>query len=109
MDWRHGRYYYCVRNRLYLEHRHGAQPVKLGALALGYLVQGWRNRLGAAAARGIVDAYRLGRQQRRQRPRAPLSPATRSYLREHEGLHGSSVGERCRAVLSRLPPDPPPP
>jgi GT2 family glycosyltransferase len=106
LSWRGGRYYYCVRNRLYVEHRYGLSHASLVTLALGYVVKGCRNGLASEGIRGVAAAIRLSAQQRHNRPRTSLLPSTRAYLREREGFHGNSLIEQCRAALSRLPPDP---
>jgi GT2 family glycosyltransferase len=106
LSWRGGRYYYCVRNRLYIEHMYMSSPASLVTLALGYLVKGWRNGLLGEGVRGVADAIRLTWQQRHRRPRTSLLPSTRAYLSQHEGFHGKSLVERFRAALSLLPPDP---
>jgi GT2 family glycosyltransferase len=105
LGWRTGRYYYCVRNRLYLEHRFGARPAWLAALAFGYVVRGCHNGVGLAAVRGIAGAVVLAARCRRSRPRIRLSPATRAYLREHEGVHGSSARRLLKAAVRPLPRD----
>jgi len=104
--WDDGRFYFCVRNRLYLEYCYGAGPSSLGALVLGYVVKGWRNHVARDAFRGACAALRLGLRRRGERSRTPLSPQTRAYLREHEGVHGTGLGERARAVLHPLPREP---
>jgi GT2 family glycosyltransferase len=106
LGWEDGRFYFCVRNRLYLEHCYGAAPGALGVLALGYVVRGWRNHVTGQAVRGAGAALALVVRRRHERPRTPLSARTRAYLREHEGVHGTGLGERVRALLSRLPDEP---
>jgi GT2 family glycosyltransferase len=103
VEWDGGRFYYCVRNRIYLEYCYGLPPASLAALAVGYLVRGCRNHLAGEALRGVAAAVALGFGRRHVRPRTPLTPRTRAYLQEHEGVHGRRPGERLRAVLARLP------
>ena len=103
LGWADGRFYYCVRNRLYLEYCYGAAPYWLATVAVGYVLRGCRNRLAGAALRGVAAAGVLAVTRRRQRPRTPLTPETRAYLREHEGVHGNRPGQRLRAILARLP------
>ena len=104
--WDNGRFYFCVRNRLYLEYCYGAAPGVLGLLAVGYVLMGWRNHLAGQAVRGVGAALSLAVRRRHERPRTPLSARTRAYLREHEGVHGRGPRERTRALLARLPDEP---
>jgi GT2 family glycosyltransferase len=103
VGWGDGRFYYCVRNRIYLEHCYGSPPAALAALAAGYVLRGCRNHLAGEALHGIAGAVALAVERRHVRPRTPLSPGTRAYLRRHEGVYGRRPGERARAVLTRLP------
>jgi GT2 family glycosyltransferase len=106
LAWEDGRFYLCVRNRLYLEYCYGAAPGALGLLALGYVLRGWRNHVAGQAVRGVGGALGLAVRRRHERLRTPLSARTRAYLREHEGVHGTGARERARALLARLPDEP---
>jgi GT2 family glycosyltransferase len=103
IGWDDGRLYYCVRNRIYLEYCYGSAAASLAALAVGYVIRGCRNHVAGEALRGVVAGVALAVEQRHVRPRTPLTPETRAYLREHEGVHGRRPGERLRAALTRLP------
>jgi GT2 family glycosyltransferase len=105
LDWCSGRYFYLVRNRLYLEYQYRGSAARLLAMAVGYLAKGMRNGVSLEGARGIVSAVGLARRQRHRRARVALSPRTRVYLREHERRHRGSLSRRLRQeVLGRLPP-----
>lgn len=104
LDWRGGRYFYLVRNRLYLEYQYRGSAARLLAMALGYAIKGVRNGVSLEGARGIASAVGLVRRQRHRRPRAALSPRTRAYLWEHEGRHRGPLLRRLRQeMLGRLP------
>jgi GT2 family glycosyltransferase len=104
LDWRSGRYFYLVRNRLYLEYQYHGSAARLLAMALGYAIKGVRNGVSLEGARGIAGAVGLARRQHHRRARAALSPRTRAYLWEHHGRHRGPLRRRLRQeVLGRLP------
>lgn len=105
--WDGGRYYYLVRNRLYIFEKYGTPlPVTL-TFALGYLVKGAANGVLGQVPRAIADALKLAQRFRREtadRRLYRLSAAARSYIDEHDTkLRGSLLRRLKGELLGRLP------
>lgn len=101
IDWSSGRWYYFVRNRLYLERKHGASLFSVALMFLGYMLKGLRNHVLMDGLRGATAALNL---MLELRP-GPASMLRRSgYPKWAEGAHRPSWWRRIRTdVLSRLP------
>ncbi|MBN1668947.1 MAG: glycosyltransferase family 2 protein [Anaerolineales bacterium] len=104
--WEHNRYYYLVRNILYLslkyERRYGYTLLQAG----GYFLKGIFNRLGRQAVTGIKDAFIMSFQARRtwQLDNPALSQQARAYLYEHDTRHRGNLWRRMlQEVLVKLP------
>jgi len=107
VSWDGGRYYYLVRNRLYLFEKYGTLlPVTL-LFALGYLIKGRANNVLDQVPRAIADAFKLSARFRREtsdRRLYRLSPAARFYISEHDTKLRGSIFRRLKAeLLGRLP------
>ena len=101
VDWNRGRYYYNVRNMVYLNFKHFRDPWQLFVYSMGYLLKGVLNRQTRASLRGLLDAFRLV--WRHHRTMVPLSQRARSYIEEHETRPRGSLWSRCkREVLVKL-------
>lgn len=100
LDWAGGRFYYNVRNMLYLNRKY--RPVRglTAAYAAGYLLKGLRNGLAEEALRGIRDGLRLGRQAGTRRP---LPRPARDYIQRHEfAPRGSAWRRLWREIFPKL-------
>jgi GT2 family glycosyltransferase len=98
--WSATRWFYFVRNRLYIELKSGASLPGLGARIGGYLVKGARNGLAWQTLCAVPAAVRMARAVRAQR----LPPAARAYLAANDAAHRGSVLTRLRReVLATLP------
>jgi GT2 family glycosyltransferase len=107
VSWDGGRYYYIVRNRLYLYAKYGASfPVVL-AFAFGYLIKGAANGVLGQVPRAIVDCFKMTSRFRRETPDRrlyDLSPAAREYIAAHDlRLRGSIFKRLRKELLGRLP------
>jgi GT2 family glycosyltransferase len=107
VSWDGGRYYYLVRNRLYLFDKYGAMPAVTFAFALGYLVKGLVNGVADQVPRAIADALKLSwrfRRETKDRRLYRMSAAARAYIGEHDTkLRGSWLHRVRVELLGRLP------
>ncbi len=98
--WSGARWFYFVRNRLYVGHKSGACWFAMTPRYAGYLVRGLRNGMLRQTLRALLAAFALARRSER----SPLSSEARSYLWRADGAHRGSPLTRLRAeVLRRLP------
>ncbi|HEY1936127.1 MAG TPA: glycosyltransferase [Acetobacteraceae bacterium] len=98
--WSADRWFYFVRNRLYIGRKFGAGWPALVARFGGYLVKGLRHGMLRQTLRACAAAICL---QPGCEPRA-LSPEARAYLWQNDGLHRGGWLTRLRSeVLARLP------
>jgi GT2 family glycosyltransferase len=98
--WSGTRWYYFVRNRLYIDRKAGAGWLALAPRIAGYLVKGTRNGLAWQTLRALPDAARMARAV----PPSPLSAPARAYLAQNDKAHrGSMLARLRREVLAALP------
>jgi GT2 family glycosyltransferase len=93
VDWAGGRFYFNVRNMIYLNRKYlpgGGLP---GAYAAGYVLKGLRNGMTGDAIRGIRDGLRLARESGVRRP---LGDAARAYIQRYEHTPRGSAWRRLR-------------
>jgi GT2 family glycosyltransferase len=91
IDWVHGRYYYNVRNMLYLTRKYFQDPAMLAAYVGGYLIKGLRNGLFMATLKGVWNGLRLGLDKDQ---RVYLGKAARSQIMEYEFEPRGSAWQR---------------
>ena len=103
-NWSDRRWFFFVRNRLYIARKHGAAWWALLPRIVGYVLRGLRNGLGAVTLRAIAAAIRM----QAEMPRAPLPPQARAYLRRHDGLQRGSLLRRLGAEVFAVLPRPAP-
>ena len=98
--WSGTRWFYFVRNRLYIGLKSDESWLALTPRILGYLAKGARNGVLVQTLRALPAARRLARQATPQ----ALPPAARAYLAANDGAHrGSSLVRLKREVLAVLP------
>lgn len=104
--WKNDRYYYLVRNGLYVRYKYGAPLSEIAAIGAGYVVKGHVNGVAGQAYRAVRDAVRMCAKfsRRRREPIFHLSEAARRYIFEHDlRLRGSFWQRARREVFARLP------
>jgi len=102
ISWAEGRYYYNVRNMLYLQRKYWHDPWMLLEYLLGYLIKGLGNGLFRATLKGVRDGLRM---QARGEGAAVLDEAARAYVFAHEYAPRGSAWRRFRReVVLRLSP-----
>lgn len=98
-NWTGTRWFYFVRNRLYIGAKWTPWP-RLLPRAAGYVLKGVRNGLWAQTLRALPAAWRLSRTAPRRRMPAPGL----AYLRRNDAAHrGSLLARVRREVLTALP------
>lgn len=107
VGWNGKRFYYLVRNTLYINHKFGAGPLGFGRGAAGFMLRGLRYGLGYAAVRGIVGSlwmclrFSLLAQDKLA---YQLSEQARSYIAQTDQQRSEPLRLRLRRALRPLPP-----
>ena len=98
--WTGTRWFYFVRNRLYIGHKSGESWLGMVPRIAGYVAKGARNGVLWQTMRALPAAWRMARQS----PPAPLPPRARAYLAANDAVYrGSTLARVRREVLAALP------
>jgi GT2 family glycosyltransferase len=106
LNWSDRRYFYSVRNTLYINHKYGAGASGFVRGAGGFLLSGLYNRVAVSALCGIGAALALNAQfsrRRDERAACQLSMQTRRYIDATELRERESVMSKLRRKLTPLP------
>lgn len=107
VTWEGGRYYYMVRNRLYLDYKYGKPLPLIALIAAAYLMKGIYNGVGGQALAGIGGTFKLARsfaKETSDKSLYRLAPATKAYINELDGkLRGSLLFRLKTEVFAKLP------
>lgn len=108
VNWNATRWFYFIRNRLYIGHKTGDGSVALAARFTVYLLRSLRQGAAYQALRALPAAIGLAANAPRQR----LSVATRAYLRRNDASHrksplGQFLAELRGPKKPTAPPRPP--
>jgi GT2 family glycosyltransferase len=99
VGWSSARWFYFVRNRLYIERKLGNGWLALTPRVAGYLLKGSRNRMPLQTVRAILAAAAMT-------PRSPFRPmpaAGTSYLTRNDRAHrGSLLHRLVHEALGRI-------
>jgi GT2 family glycosyltransferase len=96
--WSRERWFYFVRNRIYIAHKWNAGWLPLAARIAAYVVKGLRHGVLRPTLRAVVAAGRMPVVPR------PMPPALRAYLARHDAAHrGGWCARLRREVLARRP------
>lgn len=106
--WDSGRYYYAVRNSLYIEYKFGAPWRRLARIAAGAVAKGAYNGLLGQSLRAVANAAPMAARFSRQaaaRPLHDLGDEARAYIRRHErvGAGTEPFWDRLRRPFQKLP------
>jgi GT2 family glycosyltransferase len=105
--WSDRRYYFVVRNALYINHKFGAGPFRFARSVGSLFVRGVRNGLAPAAVRGIAEGcvlslqFSFGDPERREMYR--LTPEVRRYIDDIEHKTHETVLQKLVRQLTLLP------
>ena len=98
--WSGTRWFYFVRNRLYIGRKAGDSWAALTPRIAGYLVRGARNGVFMQTLRALPAARRMASTAAAE----PLPPRARAYLAANDAAHrGSTLARLRREVLAVLP------
>jgi GT2 family glycosyltransferase len=98
--WGGTRWFYFVRNRLYIGRKSGESWAALAPRFAAYLVKGLRNGVAGQTLRALPAAVAMARAA----PSRRLSAAARDYLARNDAAHrGSGFARLRREVLAALP------
>ncbi len=98
--WSATRWFYFVRNRLYIGRKSGESWPHMAPRICGYLVKGARNGVFWQTLRALPAARRMARAV----PPSVLPPQARAYLAANDAAHrGSAFARLRREVLAVLP------
>jgi len=107
IPWRKGRYYYTVRNRLYIHWKYGARFRRFARSAAGFLIKGAYNGLFCQTLSGLIDAIRLCRKFDRSasdRSLYVLRHDVREYIRVCNPHDQINIWDKLRThTFRRLP------
>ncbi|MET0390469.1 MAG: glycosyltransferase [Polyangiales bacterium] len=106
LQWNDRRYFFLVRNSLYINHKYGAGPRGFARGALSFTLRGARNGLCSAAMRGIAAGLVMSIQfSLNPQEHAPyrLSPELRRYIDETDQKTQESYFHKLRRQLTPLP------
>jgi GT2 family glycosyltransferase len=99
VGWSEARWFYFVRNRLYIERKLGSGWVSIAPRAAGYVLKGVRNGLLRATLRAIRGAAGMAPRHGQRL----MSAAAQSYLWRNDLVYRGSVLRRLRTeVLGRV-------
>ncbi len=100
VSWSGTRWFYSVRNQLYIARKWGASWPALVPRCCAYVIKGARNGVASQTLPAMLAAMRLAAAV----PVASLSPAAQEYLRQHDRAHRGSLHRRVsQELLSKLP------
>jgi len=105
VDWSADRWFYFVRNRLYIERKLGRRWPTMALRTAGYLLKGIRNGVLPQTLRAVLAAGRLPSLAGKASGRIgqSLPPAAAFYLRRNDLAHrGPPLARIRREVLSRI-------
>jgi GT2 family glycosyltransferase len=107
VSWTGGRFYYRVRNRLYIEYKYGAPILYLIGLAGAYILMGVHNGVIRQALRGAWDAIGMCRRYsriHRGRAASRLSADAHRYILDNDIRHRGGLWRRLQVELfAKLP------
>lgn len=105
--WDAGRYYYAVRNSLYIEYKFGTPWRRIARMAAGAVAKGAYNGLLGQSLRAVADVVPMAARFRRQAASLPLhrlSPEARAYIQRHERVDPPApIWYRLRRPFQKLP------
>ena len=97
VGWGGDRWFYHVRNRLYIERKLGRTWPSLAPRIAGYLLKGMRNELAGPTIRGVRAALTMVPETTKGLP-----IAGRTYCMRNDSAHRGGVRRLMRDVFSRL-------
>lgn len=105
IQWSRGRYYYAVRNTLFIEYKFGTPWLSLARAVAGMTAKGFYNGLVSQTLRAIVDATAMAARSSARRSSGiyRLSADVRQYITRCERVTSETFWERVRRQFQKLP------
>lgn len=107
VGWDRGRYYYAVRNRLYIHYKTGTGMPRIIVSAIVRVIRGAYNGLLVQAVKGVVDAIGMCRRfsaSSQDKAIYRLSEDTKRYIRKYDLKDEVSLWRQIRRhTISKLP------
>jgi GT2 family glycosyltransferase len=106
LGWSDKRYYFLVRNSLYINHKFGAGPRGFIRGSLSFLLRGLRNGLSPAALRGIASGFGMSLRfslDPQDKADYQLPPLVHQYIAETDLKQDETVLQKFRRQLTVLP------
>jgi GT2 family glycosyltransferase len=106
ISWENNRFYYLVRNAIYINYKYYQQIPRVTIIALGYCTKGIFNFLPKQTVLGIIDGTKMcfSLKQRRNLSELNLTESSRQYIWQHNLRYRGSFWHRIRnEVLVSLP------
>lgn len=105
-SWNDRRYFYMVRNALYINHKYGAGATGFARGTISFLLRGVRNGVGFAALRGVAAAASMNLRfsldpTRKEAHR--LTPELVQYIADTDCKRRESPLQKLRRQLTLLP------
>lgn len=107
VTWGSRRYYFTVRNTMYVNYKFGTPAWRQARAALAFVVRGVANGVVRQAVAGVTDSLAMMRRFKRtvaDKAVYRLSPETRAYIAATD-MRGESLLDRVRRQFSSLPRD----
>ena len=107
VGWNGRRFYYLVRNTLYIDHKFGAGLLGFARGATGFMLRGLRYGLAYAAVRGIAGGLWMSLRfslLAKDKQAYQLSEQARSYITQTDQKRSESFRARLKRALQPLPP-----
>jgi GT2 family glycosyltransferase len=105
IQWSRGRYYYAVRNTLYIEYKYGTPWLRLGRAAAALAVKGVYNGLTWQTLRGLADAATMAARSSMMRASGlyRLTDDVKAYIERCERVVPETLWGRTRRQFTKLP------
>ena len=108
IKWEDGRFYFLVRNALYIDYKYNRSLQRVLLRAAGYLVKGFYNRLPLQTVRGLFHSIALYKEFSADAVKSvsvnKFTPTALRYLQENEDLYRGSFWQRVSSeVFTELP------
>jgi GT2 family glycosyltransferase len=99
--WDDNRYYYLVRNAIYLRYKYYRNIPDTFVLAVGYLIKGAFNLILNQALRGVLDSVKMcsNNLDATDKNRYILNSHARLYIQEHENRFRGNLLSRMRSEV----------
>ena len=107
VKWDNNRFYYLVRNALYIDYKYHKSILRIVFRALGYLLKGSYNGLIQQTIRGLFDSNRLIFRIKGNTTAASwkrIQQTTKDYVWQYETVHRGNLLQRIQnEILTALP------